>query len=99
MTQDLGAPLGALRVDGGACQNNLLMQIQADVLGTLIIRPTMIETTALGAAFLGGLGAGIWSGTSDIRAQWREDRRFGPETTASERAAGLARWHAAVARA
>ncbi len=98
MTKDLGAPLGALRVDGGACQNNLLMQFQADVLGTPIVRPTMIETTALGAAFLGGLGAGLWSGTDEIVAQWKEDRRFGPTTTPAERATLLSRWHSAVAR-
>ena len=99
MRADLGAELGALRVDGGASQNDLLMQLQADALGSEIVRPTLIETTALGAAFLAGLGAGIWTSTEQIAAEWREDRRFRPTLTSEERAARLARWHTAVSRA
>ena len=99
MADDLGAPLAELRVDGGACKNDLLMQTQADLLGTTIVRPTMIETTALGAAFLAGLATGVWSGTDDIRHAWKEDRRFEPQRTASEVAALMDRWSSAVARA
>ncbi|MBT9555001.1 MAG: glycerol kinase GlpK [Myxococcales bacterium] len=99
MKADLGADLGALRVDGGASQNDLLMQLQADALGAEIVRPTLIETTALGAAFLAGLGAGIWTSTEQIAAEWREDRRFRPSVLPEERAKRLARWHAAVSRA
>jgi glycerol kinase len=99
MSDDLGAPLSGLRVDGGACKNNLLMQFQADILGTTIKRPTMIETTALGAAFLGGLAAGVWSSTQEITDAWREDREFVGRMDAATVKAYLDRWASAVARA
>ena len=75
MESDSGAELTALKVDGGASANDLLMQMQADLLGRAISRPQIIETTALGAAFLAGLGAGLWKGVADIARVWREERR------------------------
>ncbi len=99
MSDDLGAPLTELRVDGGACRNDLLMQTQADLLGTTLVRPTMIETTALGAAFLAGLATGVWRSTNDIRHAWKEDRRFEPLRSAGEVRALKDAWAAAVSRA
>ncbi|MFT5434880.1 MAG: glycerol kinase [Myxococcota bacterium] len=99
MAEDLGAPLVGLRVDGGASKNNLLMQFQSDVLNIPIVRPAMVETTALGAAFLAGLAVGIWSDLDEIRATWREDRRFSPTMADDDVAGYLARWKRAVERA
>jgi len=65
-------------VDGGASRNNLLMQFQADILGTRVIRPQVVETTALGAAYLAGLAVGYWSSIDEIRKQWQVDRAFDP---------------------
>jgi glycerol kinase len=96
MERDSGRGLRTLKVDGGASANNLLMQFQADVLGVEISRPQLVETTALGAAFLAGLGAGVWTSKDDIRRTWREDRRFAPETDRSDH---VARWDDAVRRA
>lgn len=98
MEADAGLQLTELRVDGGAARNDLLMQIQADLLGRPVVRPQITETTALGAAFLAGLGVGFWSGTSEIARQWREAKRFEPACSADERAALIARWHRAVER-
>ena len=67
-----------LRVDGGACVNDLLMQFQADLLGIPVVRPQVTETTALGAAYLAGLAEGVWSSTDDTRAMWQLDARFEP---------------------
>ena len=99
MTTDSGIELRELRVDGGAAANDLLMQIQADVLGVPVVRPSMTETTALGAAYLAGLATGFWSDLDDLRSQWREDRRFEPNIGASERDARYAQWKEAVERA
>jgi glycerol kinase len=99
MEADSGRRLTTLRVDGGAAANDLLMQFQADVLAVEISRPELVETTALGAAFLAGLGAGVWRDKDAIRAAWREDRRFHPTTDRSAVDAHLARWAAAVAKA
>lgn len=99
MAADTGAPVAELRVDGGACANNLLMQFQADVLGAPLTRPRVIETTALGAAYLAGLGAGFWDGPDDISGQWREDRRFLPQTDDAGRAAMKQGWKKALERA
>jgi glycerol kinase len=99
MEKDAGRSIPRLKVDGGASANNLLMQMQADFLGCRIIRPQLVETTGLGAAFLAGLGAGIFSDTTDITRTWKEDRTFNPATTAEERAQILANWQQAVARA
>jgi len=98
MERDSGRALTALKVDGGAAANNLLMQFQSDVLGVEISRPALVETTALGAAFLAGLGTGVWRDQAQVTRTWREERRFSP--TADRRAieAHLARWDAAVAK-
>ena len=98
MRQDSGIALAELRVDGGAAQNDLLMQIQADVLGVPVIRPVSIETTALGAAYLAGLATGVWRDQADIRARWREDRRFEPHIADAARNARYDHWRRAVAR-
>lgn len=89
-------PVSELRVDGGACVNDLLMQFQADLLGIPVVRPQVIETTALGAAYLAGLSCGVWQGLDELAAQWRVERRFMP-TLSRERAGELmARWEHAV---
>ena len=98
MQSDRGHATTVLKVDGGACRNDLLMQLQADLAGVCVVRPELIETTAMGAIFLAGLGAGIWSGFDDIRAVWREDRRFEPEMDADTVAAMHARWNRALER-
>ncbi|MBM3139699.1 MAG: glycerol kinase GlpK [Chloroflexi bacterium] len=99
MNADLPQPIRELRVDGGAAQNDLLMQLQADLGGVTVVRPRTVETTALGAAFLAGLGAGIWSSTAEVGALWREERRFEPSIDATERAERRATWHRAIERA
>ncbi len=92
-------PLTALNVDGGASANDLLCQLQADQLGVPVDRPTVVETTGLGAAFLAGLGAGVWSSTDDLRHSWRLDRRFEPQRDRAAADADHARWRRAVERA
>jgi glycerol kinase len=93
------APVAELRVDGGACVNNLLMQFQADLLGIPVVRPAVTETTALGAASLAGLSAGVYAGTDELQAQWKVERRFTP-TLSRERAGELMqRWEHAVRQA
>lgn len=98
MTHDAGIALSELRVDGGACRNNLLMQMQADFLGVPVVRPQVTETTALGAAYLAGLATGFWSGAEELAAQWAVDQRFEPRLSARERDIKLARWREAVER-
>jgi glycerol kinase len=98
METDAGTPLPCLRVDGGMVVNDLLLQIQADVTGLAVSRPAVVETTALGAAYAAGLAVGVWSGVEEIRAAWREDRRFEPQWDAPRRDAGYARWLRAVGR-
>jgi glycerol kinase len=93
------APLGALRVDGGAAVNDLLMQFQADILGVPVVRPLVTETTALGAAYLAGLATGFWSSPNDLKAKREGDVRFEPQMSATERAERRARWQRAVDRA
>ncbi|MDA1004791.1 MAG: glycerol kinase GlpK, partial [Chloroflexi bacterium] len=85
MDADLPTPVSELRVDGGASANDLLMQLQADVAGVTVVRPRNAETTALGAAFLAGLGAGVWETRAQVDALWRIDRTFEPRTTPAER--------------
>jgi glycerol kinase len=99
MQKDSGITLAELRVDGGACKNNLLMQIQADFLGIPVVRPAITETTALGAAYLAGLASGFWSSTDQIASQWMIDQRFEPNLSEHARQTKLARWHQAVERA
>ena len=98
MQKDATIPLKELRVDGGAARNNLLMQFQADILGVPVLRPAVTETTALGAAYLAGLGVGFWSTQEEIAAQWQIERRFEPEMPASVREEKLAVWGAAIVR-
>lgn len=99
MAKDSGIALAELRVDGGASNNNLLMQIQADFLGVPVVRPKVTETTALGAAYLAGLAVGVWSSTKDIATQWSVDRRFEPCRSPADRQTKIARWHQALERA
>jgi glycerol kinase len=99
MRQDAGRDIHTFKVDGGAAANDLLMQFEADVLGTPVVRPKNLETTSLGAAFLGGLGAGVWQSPEEIRAAWRADKTFTPRMTPEERARHLAKWKRAVERA
>jgi glycerol kinase len=98
MEEDAHATIPQLRVDGGASVNDLLMQIQADILGAPVVRPAIVETTALGAAYLAGLATGFWSGRDELAAQWSEDRRFAPSINDATRRTRLADWHRAVER-
>jgi glycerol kinase len=95
---DRGAPVSVLKVDGGAAANGLLMQFQADILGVECVRPASLETTALGAAFLAGLGVGFFSSTEEIRASWREERRFRPTMPKEAVQKHLAKWNEAIKR-
>lgn len=90
--------LSVLKVDGGVTANNLCMQLQADILGVEVSRPEVAETTALGAAYAAGLATGFWSGTDELRANWREDRRWSPTWSDEQRATGYAGWQKAVER-
>jgi glycerol kinase len=91
-----GSPVAELRVDGGACVNNLLMQFQADLLGIPVVRPQVIETTALGAVYLAGLSCGVYAGLDELSAQWQIERTFRP-TMSRERAGELmSNWERAV---
>jgi glycerol kinase len=98
MQNDARQPLRELRVDGGATSNDLLMQFQADLLGVPVVRPQVTETTALGAAYLAGLGAGFWGSLADVAANWRAARTFEPAMTRDEAARRMARWAQAVDR-
>ncbi|GAA4416876.1 glycerol kinase [Advenella faeciporci] len=91
-----GVALQELRVDGGACVNDALMQFQADLLGIPVVRPQMIETTALGAAYLAGLQEGVWSGTAELSSLWREERCFEPNIGRDEAARLMENWNRAV---
>ncbi len=99
MRRDGAAPLTELRVDGGAAANDLLMQTQADLLGVTVVRPRMLETTALGAACMAGIGAGVWPGPDILAARWQIDRVFAPAWPAARREAVVERWARAVERA
>jgi glycerol kinase len=99
MERDSLQKLTALKVDGGAAANDLLMQLQADVLNVDISRPKIVETTAMGAAFLAGLATGLWNSKSDIGAAWVEDRRFTPAGDRAQIDAMINRWNEAVKKA
>lgn len=99
MQADSGIRLGELRVDGGASQNDLLMQIQADVLGVPVVRPKVVETTVRGAAMLAGLATGVWKNREELRTSWEVDRRFEPAIPDDEREQRYAQWREAVRRA
>jgi glycerol kinase len=91
-----GAPVAELRVDGGACVNDLLMQFQADLLGIPVVRPQVIETTALGAAYLAGLSCGVYSNLDELAAQWRVERSFYPTLSRDRAAELMSKWERAV---
>ncbi|MEJ8812332.1 glycerol kinase GlpK [Variovorax ureilyticus] len=94
-----GMPVAELRVDGGACVNNLLMQFQADLLGIPVVRPEITETTALGAAYLAGLSTGFYSDVSELSKLWRVERRFLPTLSRGKASEAMARWERAVRQA
>ena len=96
MRAETGRPFPVFKVDGGACENDLLMQFQADLLDTPVERPRMIETTALGAAFLAGLAVGLWKDREEIRKAWKVGKRFEPKMKPAEREALLAKWRKAL---
>jgi glycerol kinase len=98
MTKDSGVTLQALKVDGGMVRNELLMQFQADILGVPVIRPTVAETTALGAAYAAGLAVGFWKNTGELRGNWGKDKEWQPAMGAAERSRLLAGWKKAVTR-
>ena len=98
MEKDAGLKLTELRVDGGATANNLLMQIQADLLGVPVVRPKVLETTALGAAYLAGLAVGFWQDAGDIQRNWQVDRIFEPTLPRDRAASMMAGWSKAVER-
>jgi glycerol kinase len=98
MQKDAGITLSELRVDGGAAANDLLMQFQADVLGVPVVRPKVLETTALGAAYLAGLAVGYWKSDADVAANWRVDRRFEPAMPRARVAELRGKWAQAVRR-
>ena len=95
---DFGGQLTELKVDGGMTANTLLMQFQADILGIPVVRPQVLETTALGAAYVAGLAVGLWENTDQLRSLWREDQRFEPQMSETKRTALLATWKKAVTK-
>jgi glycerol kinase len=99
MEAGAGLPLPELRVDGGAARDDLLLQLQADILGKPVVRPRVVETTALGVALMAGVAAGLWKGSEDIARLWREEARFAPALTPTERDRLYAGWRRAVERA
>ena len=98
MEQDSGVRLEVLKVDGGVTANDLCMQLQADILGVPVSRPVVAETTALGAAYAAGLATGFWRDTAELRANWRESKRWAPSWTPERRADGYVGWRKAVQR-
>ena len=98
MEGDLGQGLKSLKVDGGACANNFLMQFQADILDSKVLKPECIETTALGAAYLAGLSVGFWKDKDEIKNNWALSKTFIPSMEKEERDRLLKGWHKAVNR-
>jgi len=98
MAEDAGVRLEVLKVDGGVTANDLCMQLQADILGVPVVRPVVAETTALGAAYAAGLATGFWRDAAELRANWRESKRWAPSWPGERRAAGYAGWRKAVQR-
>jgi len=99
MESDLGTRMKPLRVDGGAAANDLLMQIQADVLGRRLVRPQVIETTVAGACYLAGLGVGLWKSPAEIKKIWRAEHEFTVRMRPVQRRKRLASWNEALRRA
>ncbi len=98
MNADSGVPLKSLKVDGGMVGNELLMQFQADILDVPVIRPTVSETTALGAAYAAGLAVGFWAGEDDIRSNWAKDKQWDPVMPEERRAHEYSQWQKAVTK-
>jgi glycerol kinase len=98
MAKDSGVRLAVLKVDGGATVNNLLMQLQADILGVPVVRPVVSETTALGAAYAAGLAAGVWTDLESLRQHWKADRQWEPQWSEDQREHAYAGWRRAVER-
>jgi glycerol kinase len=98
MQKDLGKKLKNIKVDGGASENNLLMQLQADYLGVDVIRPQVIETTAVGAAYLAGLGVGLWSDQAELQKIWKKNHEFTASMKPKARTERLVRWQKAINR-
>jgi glycerol kinase len=98
MEQDSGVQVKTLKVDGGMVVNNFLMQLQADILGTKVVRPTVSETTALGASYAAGLAVGFWGSLDELRSNWQVDRTWEPGWSEEQRKAGQAHWKKAVER-
>ena len=98
MRKDAGVALRSLKVDGGASRNNLMMQFQADILGTDVVRPVVTETTALGAAYLAGLAVGFWGSLDELKSQWKAERVFRPEAPYDAVSAAVKGWKDAVSR-
>ncbi|TRZ82061.1 MAG: glycerol kinase [Sediminibacterium sp.] len=96
MEADAGIPIAELRVDGGATHNNLLMQFQSDIVNTKVTRPTMVETTALGAAYLAGLAVGFWKDMEELRSKWQIDKTFLPSATVEKRKDWIQGWERAI---
>ncbi|MFA6438005.1 MAG: FGGY-family carbohydrate kinase, partial [Bacteriovoracaceae bacterium] len=96
MEADSGINIAELRVDGGATANNLLMQFQSDILGVNVVRPTITETTALGAAYLAGLAVGYWKNMDDIKEQWQVNKKFSPNMEKEKVETLLQGWQRAV---
>ena len=96
MEKDSGLQLEALKVDGGACKNNFMMQFQADIINAKVLRPKCVETTAMGAAYLAGLAVGYWASKEDVINNWAIDRTFEPSMAENERQELLDGWHKAV---
>ena len=97
MEKDSGIHLSALKVDGGACKNDFLMQFQADIINTVVRRPSCVETTAMGASYLAGLAVGFWKSKEDVIRNWRIDRVFEPHMEEEKRRTELEGWAKAVA--
>ncbi len=99
MQKDLGKKLKSLKVDGGASANSLLMQIQSDLMGMTVTRPSVLETTSLGAAYLAGLGVGIWKNQNEIQKIWKIDQEFKSEMSSKARQLRLEAWKRAALKA
>jgi glycerol kinase len=98
MREDSGTDIAEIRVDGGMVNNETLMQFHADTTGIPVIKPAVIESTALGAAYVAGIAVGFWAGLDDIRSNWREEKRWEPQITEQERSEALRKWAKAVER-
>jgi glycerol kinase len=96
MEADAGIPIAELRVDGGATHNNMLMQFQSDIVDTKVVRPTIVETTALGAAYLAGLAVGFWNNIDELQTKWHVDKVFAPSITKEQREININGWQRAI---